>query len=278
MKLDFTKMHGAGNDFIVINNMDEHIRLTEKQIALICDRHFGIGGDGLILVEPAEADAFFMNYYNSDGSVAEMCGNGMRCAAKFAIDGQIVSGSELFTVWTHAGRISVEKEDEMETGMVLKVGMGQVDFRSKAIPVISDLEEVIGETICFQDKKLTYGCASMGNPHMVVLVKQLESFPLEQAGAYFETHPMFPQKCNVSFVQIIDRTHIRMDTWERGAGRTLACGTGTCASVAVLNRMELLDNSVEAQLSGGKLIIDVNGADITMTGPAVSVFSGCIEV
>ncbi len=273
----FTKMQGAGNDFVVADNMDKRITLTPTEIRRLCDRHFGIGGDGLILVEPSETADIFMNYYNADGTTAEMCGNGMRCTAKFAMDHGIVT-KERFVCDTRAGHIGVKVLANTPKEARIQVAMGEVCFDSAAIPVVTDKPELIGETIAFGDRVLTFGCASMGNPHMTIVVDDFDAFPIDKAGPYFEAHPMFPKHCNISFAQVLDRGHIRMDTWERGAGRTLACGTGTCAAVAVLNRMHLVDDTVEATLSGGKLTIGIQGRAITMTGPAVAVFDGTVAI
>ncbi len=152
--------------------------------------------------------------------------------------------------------------------------MGPVHFEAEKIPVITPHEEAMGESLTFLDKAYTYGCASMGNPHMTVVVEDLDTCPLAAMGAHLEVHPMFPNKCNISFAQVLDRGHIKMDTWERGAGRTLACGTGTCSAVAVLHRLGLVDDRVSADLSGGTLTIALRGEGVMMTGPATVVFTG----
>lgn len=276
--MNFTKMQGAGNDFIVINNMDNSIQLPAQLIEAMCRPHFGIGADGLILVEPSESCDVRMNYYNQDGSIAEMCGNGVRCLAKYAADAGIVDASKPFEVETRAGKIGVQVLESYRGVSTIKVSMGSVSFETKDIPVISDKVTLLGEKITYKNQELTYGCASMGNPHMAVLVENVDSFPIEEVGPYFEKHAMFPNKCNISFAEVISRDSIAMDTWERGVGRTLACGTGTCATVAVLHRMGLVGSKVHACLSGGDLVIELDGNAVFMTGPAKVVFTGAYEM
>ena len=219
-----------------------------------------------------------MNYYNQDGSIAEMCGNGVRCLAKYAADAGIVDASKPFEVETRAGKIGVQVLESYRGVSTIKVSMGSVSFETKDIPVISDKATLLGEKITYKNQELTYGCASMGNPHMAVLVENVDSFPIEEVGPYFEKHAMFPNKCNISFAEVISRDSIAMDTWERGVGRTLACGTGTCATVAVLHRMGLVGSKVHACLSGGDLVIELDGNAVFMTGPAKVVFTGAYEM
>lgn len=276
--MNFTKMQGAGNDFIVIDNMDNSIELPAPLIEAMCRPHFGIGADGLILVEPSESCDVRMNYYNQDGSIAEMCGNGVRCLAKYSADAGIVDASKPFEVETRAGKIGVQVLESYRGVSTIRVSMGSVSFETQEIPVISDKTTLLGEKIAYKDQELIYGCASMGNPHMAVLVENVDSFPIEEVGSYFEKHPMFPNKCNISFAEVISPDSIAMDTWERGVGRTLACGTGTCATVAVLHRMGLVGNKVHACLSGGDLVIELDGKTVFMTGPAKVVFTGTYEM
>lgn len=275
--MKFIKMQGAGNDFVVIDNMDMDIRLSKQKIEELCAPHFGIGADGLILVEASKNCDVRMNYFNKDGSFAEMCGNGVRCLAKYVADMSLVDASKPFSVETRAGKIMVEVVRASKDCSVIRVSMGKVSFQTKDLPVLADKKELIGELILYQDTELTYGCASMGNPHMVLLIDDFPNFPIEEVGAYFETHPMFPEKCNISFAEVLDTNNIKMDTWERGVGRTLACGTGTCATAAVLNKMGLVNDKVKARLSGGELIIEIEENNIYMTGPAKVVFTGEIE-
>lgn len=276
--MNFTKMQGAGNDFIVIDNMDMSIELSAQLIETMCRPHFGIGADGLILVEPSDTCDVRMNYYNQDGSIAEMCGNGVRCLAKYAADAGIIDPAKPFDVETRAGTIGVRVLESYRGVSTIRVSMGKVNFNAAQIPAVTDKAELIGETVDYEGMTLTYGCASMGNPHMAVLVDSVDRFPIETVGPYFEKHPMFPNKCNISFAEVISRDSIAMDTWERGVGRTLACGTGTCATVAVLHRMGLVDDKVHACLSGGDLIIEISGDDVFMTGPAKVVFTGTYEM
>lgn len=275
--MKFLKMHGAGNDFIVVNNMNKTIELSADAIAKLCDRHKGIGADGLILVEPSDSAPVFMNYYNSDGSIAQMCGNGTRCLAKFVTDQGIVNKRE-FDVMTRKGRVGIDMIDERPEKSIVRVDMGPVNFKASSLPVLTGKEELMGEDLLWNGKHYQYGCASMGNPHMVIVTDDFNNTPIETIGPLYESHPMFPEKCNISFAQVIDKEHIRMDTWERGDGRTLACGTGTCASVAVLNRLGLVGRHVEATLSGGVLKVDLEADTTYMTGPAEPVFTGEIDL
>jgi diaminopimelate epimerase len=275
--MKFLKMHGAGNDFIVVNNLDKSTRLSQKQIAQLCDRHRGIGADGLILVEPSDEDAAFMNYYNADGTIAQMCGNGMRCLAKYVTDRQIVKETQ-FTVASRAGRIGIDLLNGTPAESTVRVDMGHVVFEAQKVPVVSEKKEVMGDHFDWEGVTYTYGCASMGNPHMVVLTEDFDQTPIEAIGAYYEKHAMFPENCNISFAEVKDANDIRMDTWERGDGRTLACGTGTCAAVAVLHRLGKVDATVEAQLSGGILKVELDGNRVWMTGPAQTVYEGSVDV
>lgn len=275
--MKFLKMHGVGNDFIVIDNMDQKLNLSQETVAHLCDRHKGIGADGLILVEPSDDAPVFMNYYNADGTVAQMCGNGMRCLAKYVTDHGIVPQKE-FDVMTRKGRIGIDMIEEKPEQSIVRVDMGMVNFKASSLPALTAKEELMGEDLLWDGKHYTYGCASMGNPHMVIVTDDFKNTPIEKIGPLYESHPMFPEKCNISFAEVIDRGHIRMDTWERGDGRTLACGTGTCATVAVLNRLGLVDEHVEATLSGGVLKIDLEPDTIYMTGPAAAVYAGDIDL
>ncbi|MDD4507618.1 MAG: diaminopimelate epimerase [Eubacteriaceae bacterium] len=276
--MKFTKMHGTGNDFVVIDNTNLKIHLNQQEVAALCDRHKGIGADGLILVEPSKTASVFMNYYNSDGTIAQMCGNGVRCLSRFVREKGIVS-KDSFDVETRAGIIGITLLERHQQYSQIQVDMGRVSFNAAKLPVeYKNKPEVMGEFTKFDGITYQYGCASMGNPHMVVLVNDLKEVPLEDMGAHYECHPMFPEKCNISFAQVLDENHIRMDTWERGAGKTLACGTGTCSSVAVLHRLGKVGTEVEATLSGGVLKIVLKGNEVFMTGPAVSVFEGTISL
>lgn len=272
--MNFAKYHGTGNDFIIADNMKHRLNLSGSEIAELCDRHKGIGGDGLILAESSEKADIFMNYYNADGSIAEMCGNGVRCLTAYAIDSGILKDKQTIRVETRAGIVTVDVLKGEAGCFLLKVAMGKPNFKAAAIPVITERDEPVDGIIKYKDRMFRYGCASMGNPHMLIVVDDFEVFPFAEIGAYFEKHPMFPRKANVSFAQVLANDEIRMDTWERGVGRTLACGSGTCAAVAVLNRMGLVVNRVRAHLSGGDLEIEVTDCGITMTGEAVRVFTG----
>ncbi len=270
MTLGFTKMHGLGNDFIVIDNMNGRISLSQEQIILLCDRHKGIGADGVILVEKSDGADAFMNYFNADGTVAEMCGNGVRCVAKFVKD-EIKKGETNFKIETRAGikEIIYKKEDN-----TFLVNMGKPVFSHNDFPE-RDIE-LEGLNLSF---------VSMGNPHAVALVQDTDSFVLEKVGPLIENNKNFPNKINLEIVE--EKINEKGDNefvvkvWERGCGITLACGTGACAVYAVVkkNIKNNKDKEVVMNLPGGKLFMSENEqGEIIMRGPAVSVFNGLVEI
>lgn len=268
-------MHGCGNDFIMIENTAGMIELTPEEVAHLCDRHKGIGADGVILVERRDGH-YYMNYINSDGSPATMCGNGMRCTVEFLRHFGFIDDDEQETViGSRAGDIPIENIREGSC----TVRIGTPVFEPEKIPMIlsdenqnpKDFEiEVFG-------KNYRCGCLFMGNPQLVVLADP-DEIPFEEVGAYLESHPMFPEKINVNFVQPEDRHNVRLRTYERGAGPTLACGTGTSAAVCVLNELGLTDSQVKAKVPGGELEIEIRDGDVFMTGPAESVYTGSIDL
>ena len=279
--LEFVKMHGAGNDFIMINCLKNKVSISGKLTKKLCNRHKGIGADGIISILPAENNNndFKMRIFNSDGSEAEMCGNGIRCFAYYLYSQNITTQKKL-NVETKAGIIKPEiKSDNNKNGLV-RVNMGQPKFKAEQIPAI-----VKDDTDYIQDYKLqvngntfTINCVSMGNPHSIIFNKKIDNLNLRKWGKKIENHPMFPEKTNVEFVQIYDRSNINIKVWERGAGITMACGTGACASVAAGIKNNLLDSRVKVSLPGGDLFIDWSSEDIFMTGPAKIVFSGKIDL
>ncbi|MFA6515071.1 MAG: diaminopimelate epimerase [Candidatus Paceibacterota bacterium] len=274
--INFYKYHGAGNDFIMINNLEGDIDLKPDYIKLICDRHFGVGADGLILIEKsdnadlsrrsqAKADCF-MNYYNSDGTQAEMCGNGVRCTAKFYLS-QIVgsrtsNNSEIY-IDTRAGikKIICNEDDTYSVNMGIPV-FEHDDFPNGVL----NLEELEME------------CVSMGNPHAVVIVDSLNNFNIKTIGPEIENDYHFPNKINVEFVEKIDDTNYKVKVWERGCGETLACGTGACAVYAILNKLSpkqcLGPEEITLEFPGGKLYVSKNHEEIILRGPAIFVFKG----
>lgn len=263
-------MHGLGNDFIVIENMNGRISLSSEQVILLCDRYKGIGADGVILVEKRDGVDAFMNYYNSDGTVAEMCGNGVRCVAKFLKD-EILKNENNFKIETRAGikEIIYKKEDN-----TFSVNMGKPVFSHKDFP--ENNLELEGLNLNF---------VSMGNPHAVAMVPDIDSFVLETIGPIIENNKNFPNKINLEIVQekINEKgdNEFMVKVWERGCGITLACGTGACAvyAVAKKNNKTNRDKEVVINLPGGKLFMSENkNGEIIMRGPAVSVFNGLVEI
>ena len=275
MFLKFTKMHGTGNDFVVIDGVRQHISLSPEQLRLLADRHFGVGCDQILLVEKSrhkEAD-FRYRIFNADGGEVEQCGNGARCFVRFVHDRGLTSKREI-VVETVSGLISPRLEDD---GRVT-VNMGAPVFDPERIPfaglgTVSEPLEVAGET-------LEISALSMGNPHAVQVVADIEHAPVAKLGPLIEQHPRFPKRVNAGFMQVKDRSHIRLRVYERGAGETLSCGTGACAAVVAGIRRGLLDSPVSVATRGGLLTIAWNGEDtpVLMTGPAITVFEGEINL
>lgn len=271
----FTKMEGCGNDYIYINAMEEEVRNPEMLAVAMSERHFGIGADGLVLILDSDVADFRMRMFNLDGSEGEMCGNAVRCIAKYVYERGLTDKEEI-TLETLGG-IKVLRL-HIQNGVVIAVtaDMGEPILAADKIPVRSEKEPVIGEKLHILDQDFAFTCVSMGNPHAVTFVEQVAQFPVEKYGSLTEIHPIFPKKANIEFAQVIDRTHLSMRVWERGSGETLACGTGACATLvaAVLNG--LCERKVRIQLLGGTLEIEWREADnhIYMTGPARFSFDG----
>lgn len=279
--MKFSKMHGCGNDYIYVDGSRERISTEEKPelVKKLSDRHFGIGGDGVIFINPSEVADFEMEMYNADGSRAEMCGNGIRCVAKYVYDKGLTDKKKISIV--SAGKIKHLCLTIQDKKVILvKVNMGEPQFLAREIPVISENEHVLDEPITVQGKEYRMTCVSMGNPHAVVFVDDVEHFPVEELGPYFENHERFPKRTNTEFVQVIDENTVKMRVWERGTGETLACGTGACATVAACIENGLTKDQVTVQLLGGELEIFWNRAEnaVYMTGPAAHVFDGEIEI
>lgn len=281
MKMKFTKMHGCGNDYVYINGFTEHIPQENKAeiVRKISDRHFGIGSDGAIFINPAKEADFEMEMYNADGSRSEMCGNGIRCVGKYVYDYGLTDKTEFSVV--SAGKVKyLTLTVEDGKAVQIRVDMGEPVLSPEQIPVIAENEPVINELITVLDKKYEMTCVSMGNPHAVVYVEDTDSFPVNEVGPYFEKHEKFPNRTNTEFVQVVDRNHIKMRVYERGTGETLACGTGCCASVVACVLNNLTDNNVFVQVLGGIVQVEWDSVQnrIYMTGPAVTVFEGEIDV
>ena len=277
MAFSFTKWQGCGNDFVLVNGFSE--RLDEEDLAAlaqkICDRHYGIGADGLILVLPSKAADFRMRILNADGSEAEMCGNGIRCFAGVVHD-EGLSDKEEFTVETGAGILvpRLQLADGKLQGV--RVDMGEPTLAGDRIPVLGfGAAHVVEQPIEAGGETLSMTCVSMGNPHCVIFVEDAEAVPIEKLGPLFERHEAFPKKTNVEFAAVLDASHIRMRVWERGAAVTLACGTGSCATLVAAALTGRTERAAEVQLDGGRLQIEwAEDNHVYMTGPAEKVFAG----
>ncbi|MCR5387991.1 MAG: diaminopimelate epimerase [Lachnospiraceae bacterium] len=278
--MSFTKMQGCGNDYVYVNAMDGKYMGSISELAIkISDRHFGVGSDGLILIKPSKFGDFFMDMYNNDGSRGKMCGNGIRCVAKFVYDHKLTDKTHI-NIETLSGMKEIDLILSEGEATGAKVDMGEPQLLSEFIPCKCKKEECINETITVDGKDYTFTAVSMGNPHCVIFMDEdVEKLDLAKIGPMFEKHDLFPDSVNTEFVNVIDRTHLRMRVWERGTGETLACGTGTCATVvaAVLNGY--CDNTVDVKVDGGELEInwEGRGKNVIMTGPAVTVFEGTYE-
>jgi len=275
VKLRFSKMHGIGNDFVIVDCRAQPLGLSQAQIAKIGDRHFGVGFDQLLTIEPARdaSCAFRYDIYNTDGSKALQCGNGVRCvAAWLQRDGALDVGAT--RLQSPSGPVSIEV---LADGRV-RADMGVPRFAAAEIPLRMPSDDA--HWLMLDDADVEFGAVSMGNPHAVIEVSDVTAAPLDTVGAALSTNACFPQGCNVGFVQIVDRSHVRLRVWERGAGATLACGSGACAAVAVLRRRGKLDPAVNVALPGGELQIrwDGDGQSMWMTGPTQFVFEGEIEI
>ena len=273
--IKFTKMHGLGNDYVYIDAINQKIENESSLAKFVSNRHFGIGSDGLILICKSEVADFKMRIFNSDGSEAEMCGNGIRCVGKFVYDKGLTNKTTV-KIETLAGiktLILNTKDGKVETA---RVDMGEPILEAEKIPVISTEKPVKNLELEAENKKFKFTCVSMGNPHAITIVENTKEFDVEKYGKVLEVDKAFPKKANIEFAQIIDRQNINMRVWERGAGETLACGTGACATAVACNLNGLTDRKVNIELLGGTLNIEWNETDnhVYMTGPAVTVFDG----
>ncbi|BBN89190.1 diaminopimelate epimerase [Azospira sp. I09] len=276
MKLEFTKMHGLGNDFVVLDGVRQNITLTPAQLRFLADRNFGVGCDQILLVEkPGQAGIDFRyRIFNADGSEVEQCGNGARCFVRFAHEQGLTDKREI-KVETKSGIIS----PRLEADGNVTVDMGKPVFAPDRIPFVSPTDAVI-QPLQVGDQEVAITAVSMGNPHAVQVVEDVDTAPVAIQGPMIESHPRFPQRVNAGFLQVVDRHSVRLRVYERGAGETLACGTGACAAVVAGISRDLLDSPVRVSTRGGELSIAWNGpgTPVHMTGPAVTVFSGEIEL
>lgn len=277
--MKFTKMHGCGNDYVYVNCFEENVPDPAAVSVYVSDRHFGIGADGLILICPSDIADFRMAMYNADGSEGSMCGNGIRCVAKYVYDHGMTDKTAI-SVETKSGIKDLELTVEDGKVSFVKVNMGAPILTPGQIPVLSDADRVMDEPITVLGEEYRMTCVSMGNPHAVVFVEDTKTFPVEKLGPHFENHELFPDRINTEFVQILSRGEANMRVWERGSGETWACGTGTCASVVASVLNGYTDDRVLVHLLGGDLRIFYDRAADTvwMTGPATTVFEGEIDV
>jgi len=275
MKFKFTKMHGLGNDFILIDGVNQSVQLSLEQLCLLADRHFGVGCDQILLVEKAKGNADFRyRIFNADGSEVEQCGNGARCLVRYVHDHGMTQKNEI-RVETLGGLIIPKLESNGE----VTVNMGIPKFEPQEIPFIAE-KRMLTYPLNLDDKQVEFSILSMGNPHAVQIVEDVNLAPVLVEGALIECHPRFPQHVNAGYMQVVTRNHINIRVYERGTGETLACGTGACAAVVTGITRGLLDSTVKVSTLGGNLVVHWEDQDhpVWMTGPAVAVFNGEIEL
>ncbi len=276
MKIRFTKMHGCGNDYVYINGFSEHIANEDKPgfVKTVSDRHFGIGSDGVIFINPSDIADFEMEMYNADGTRAQMCGNGIRSVAKYVYDRHLTDKEEM-TIESMGKIKYITVFPESGKAKLIKVDMGEPILEAKKIPVISNEEKVIDEPVFTDDKEYRMTCVSMGNPHAVIFLDP-DTIKIEELGPKFEYHVRFPERINTEFVKVLDRKNVKMRVWERGTGETLACGTGCCATAVACILNGLTDDEITVHVRGGDINVkwDKETNHIFMTGPAEFVFDG----
>ena len=277
MQLNFTKMHGLGNDFVMINAIDQEVTLTNDSIKAIADRHLGIGCDQLLMVEASPVDDCDFRYriFNSDGSEVEQCGNGARCFARFVVDQGLTDKTEI-PVLTAGGRIVLNLRDDGQ----VTVDMGKPQLAPADIPLAIDEQQISYTHTLAEQGVVEFSAVSMGNPHAVILVDDVDTAEVDAIGSEFQKDDVFPQQVNVGFMQVIDRQKVRLRVFERGVGETMACGTGACAAIVAGRLQGLLDPSVTVILPAGKLEIHWTGENspVMMTGPVATVFHGTIKI
>ncbi|MBU3087872.1 diaminopimelate epimerase [Clostridium gasigenes] len=274
--MNFTKMNGIGNDYIYFNCINEELKDPEKVSIILSDRHFGVGGDGIVLILKSEISDFKMRIFNADGSEAKMCGNGIRCVGKYVYEKGLTK-KDFIKIDTLSGvkllKLTIENDEVVSIG----VNMGEAILNSREIPVLHSQENIINEKITIDEIDYYITCISMGNPHCVVFIDDIDNLDLKTIGPKFENHSMFPDRINTEFVEIIDENTVKMRVWERGSDETLACGTGACAVVvaSVLNNYCKKDNDITVKLLGGDLTIKYQSDGfVYMTGTADFVFDG----
>ena len=273
--MKFTKMQGCGNDYVYVNGFTEKIADKPAFVKAVSDRHFGVGGDGAIFINPSEEADFEMEMYNADGTRAEMCGNGIRCVAKYVYDKGLTDKEQISIVsfgnvkyvdlYVKEGRVSS-----------VRVNMGEPILEAEKVPVISAMKRSVDEPVTVNGKEYRMTCVSMGNPHAVVFMEDVANLDIASVGPLFENHQVFPNRTNTEFVEVVDRTHVNMRVWERGTGETLACGTGCCATVVAGVLNGLTEEKVTVRVLGGEIEIQWDREEnlVYMTGPAATVFEG----
>ena len=275
-ELHFTKMHGLGNDFVVLDGIRQQVKLNTEQVRRVADRHFGVGCDQLLLVETYDGDDADFRYriFNADGGEVEQCGNGARCFARFVYD-QGLTPKTTIPVMTASGRIVLQIQPDGQ----VTVDMGIPELEPERIPFISETRQTL-YNLQLEERMVSFAAVSMGNPHAVLQVADTETAPVQTLGSLLESHAAFPKRVNVGFMQVLERDHIRLRVFERGAGETLACGTGACAAVVAGRLQGLLDEQVTVDLHGGQLHIQWQGEGqhVWMTGPAETIFRGSITL
>ncbi len=279
MKLNFTKMHGCGNDYIYFNCFDQQITSPESLSVYLSDRHFGIGGDGVVLICPSKVADAKMRMFNLDGSEGKMCGNAIRCVAKYLYDNGMVKKDEI-SIETLSGIKKLKLYFQNGKVSTATVDMGPALLKPTEIPVKLDGDNVISRLVNIGGKDYNITCVSMGNPHCVVFMEHLDNLNINEIGPLFEYDPIFPERVNTEFVTVVNRTTLKMRVWERGSGETWACGTGACAAAvaAVLNGHCPENEEITVRLKGGNLSIRYTKDTVFMTGNAVKVFEGTVEI
>ena len=279
MKLNFTKMHGCGNDYIYFNCFNQLVNNPSALSKKLSDRRYGIGGDGIILICPSDVADAKMRMFNLDGSEGKMCGNGIRCVGKYLFDNKIVQSDEI-KIETLSGIKTVKVLENNGKADRLTVNMGKPELVANRIPVNLNMDKVVNHKVSIGEEFYNVTCVSMGNPHCVVFCRRINAINLEKIGPIFENDKLFPEKVNTEFVEIVDEKTLNMRVWERGSGETLACGTGACAVVvaAVLNGICKKNTDITVNLKGGTLTVRYCDDAVYMTGPAVKVFEGVVEI
>lgn len=277
LELSFTKMEGIGNDYIYVDGINQDVPMNPEFIKKISDRHFGIGSDGMIVILPSDKYDFKMRMFNLDGSEGMMCGNGIRCFAKFCYDHHLTEKTYL-QIETKSGLRTVELIFEDNQVVGAKVDMQEPITTCKEIPVLFNQDKMINQPVDIQGKTYHLTAISMGNPHVITYVDDLTHLPLEKVGPVFEHHPMFPESVNTEFVEVVNDHYLKMRVWERGSGETMACGTGACAVMYASYLNGYCQSKATVELLGGCLEIEYRDGHIFMSGPAITVFEGKIKI